>query len=356
MAKRQSISWAELRVGLLVIASFGLLALAIFYISGEGAFFQPRITITAYFSSANGMKSGAEVRVEGVTAGNVRSVQITDDPDPNRFVEIEMGIDERYTIPSDSSITIGTIGLLGDSIVSIARGEAVAPPLTDGGTIQGQDAGEIRDVIQGADDVLANFGVLTDQFIEIAASIDQGEGTLGLLLNDDSIFESAAATMEEARQLVEDARTADGTIGRFIYDPEIYVRVSESVAALETIVENIENGEGTIGLLVNDRDLYDRFDTVLASFEELVEGVRDGEGTIGRLINDPTMYENMSEAAANVNTMAASITDSEGTIGRLINDPSMYDNMNQTVSEVLKLIYDFRQDPGRFLTINFRLF
>jgi phospholipid/cholesterol/gamma-HCH transport system substrate-binding protein len=54
--------------------------------------------------------------------------------------------------------------------------------------------------------------------------------------------------------------------------------------------------------------------------------------------------------------MVSNISDSEGTAGKLINDPTLYDNFNQTVSEVMKLMYDFRQDPGRFLTINFRLF
>jgi hypothetical protein len=30
--------------------------------------------------------------------------------------------------------------------------------------------------------------------------------------------------------------------------------------------------------------------------------------------------------------------------------------MNATVSEFLKLMYDFRQDPRKFMTVNFRLF
>jgi phospholipid/cholesterol/gamma-HCH transport system substrate-binding protein len=53
--------------------------------------------------------------------------------------------------------------------------------------------------------------------------------------------------------------------------------------------------------------------------------------------------------------MVESVANSEGTAGRLINDPALYVNINTLISEFLKLVYDFRQDPEKFLTINFRL-
>ena len=81
-----------------------------------------------------------------------------------------------------------------------------------------------------------------------------------------------------------------------------------------------------------------------------------GEGTLGRLSQDDTLFVEARTAMESVSTMVSNVANSEGTAGRLINDPSLYNNVNQTVSEMLKLVYDFRQDPGRFLTINFRLF
>ena len=67
MARRQSTSWIELRVGFLVVVSFALLAAAIFFVGGEINPFTPTYTITAYFQSAGGMNTGAEVWLEGVT-------------------------------------------------------------------------------------------------------------------------------------------------------------------------------------------------------------------------------------------------------------------------------------------------
>ena len=89
-AQRRSLAWSELRVGILVITSFVLLALAIFYISGASGFFEPQYSITAFFPSANGMRKGAEVWLEGVTVGNVDSVEVSKQADPNKSVEVKM--------------------------------------------------------------------------------------------------------------------------------------------------------------------------------------------------------------------------------------------------------------------------
>src|SRR5262249_3636879 len=117
MAQRRSLAWTELRVGVLVIASFALLALAIFFISGESGFLTRHYMITAYFGNANNLKTGAEVHLEGVNIGSVRTVQVSRQSDPQRAVEVELSLDERFRniIRTDSKVSITTIGLLGDA-------------------------------------------------------------------------------------------------------------------------------------------------------------------------------------------------------------------------------------------------
>src|SRR5262245_11357328 len=96
MAARRSLAWTELRLGILVITSFALLALAIFYVSGQSGFFVRKYTITAYFQNANNLRSGAEVSLEGVTIGNVSGVAVSKLSDPLKAVEAELQLDETY--------------------------------------------------------------------------------------------------------------------------------------------------------------------------------------------------------------------------------------------------------------------
>src|SRR5262249_10488577 len=145
MASRRTLAWTELRVGILVIMSFALLALAIFYVSGQSGFFVRKYTINAYFQNANNLKSGAEVSLEGVTIGNVSAVTVSGQADPMKAVVASVKLDETYKkfILTDSKVSISTIGLLGDSKVDISRGMH-GTVIEDGGTLQGTEEGDIR--------------------------------------------------------------------------------------------------------------------------------------------------------------------------------------------------------------------
>src|SRR5438105_3245853 len=206
MAQRRSLAWTELRVGILVITSFALLALAIFYVSGQSGFFVPKYTVTAYFANANNLRGGAEVSLEGVTIGNVDTVAVSKESDPMRAVEATLKLDAKYKniIRTDSKVSISTIGLLGDSKIDLTRGTEAGKIIEDGGTIQGSEEGDIRKIVQGTNDFIANLQVLSEDFKKITDRIDRGEGTLGKFLTDTSIFDNANAATRELNTLVRD--------------------------------------------------------------------------------------------------------------------------------------------------------
>jgi phospholipid/cholesterol/gamma-HCH transport system substrate-binding protein len=358
MPQRKSLALAELRVGLLVIASFLLLALAIFVIGGQSGLLESKYTITALFPTANGLRNGAEVWLEGVTIGNVSSVAINNSPDPDESVAVEMRLVQRYqdSIRSDSIVAINTQGLLGDKIVDISRGTTAGSVIPDGGTIQGTDAGDIREIITGTNDFIANLDILSDQIVRMAERVDRGEGTLGKFLIDSSIYDNANSTVREATLLVKDARSGDGTIGKLISNDELHSKIMQISDRIDTLISKIESGDGTAGRLVNDPAVYNKTNELLGKVTTVVDRIERGEGTMGKLMRDEMLYTDAREMVNRVSTLVSAIENGEGTAGRLIKDPTLYNSMNQFTSEILKLLYDFRQDPRRFLTINFRLF
>lgn len=358
MAQRQTLAWRELRVGLLVIISFALLASAIFFVGGETGIFTEKITVTALLPDGSGLRPGAEVWLDGVVIGNVSRVSIAKVPGPDHGVDVEMRLDSQYQdlIRSDSTLAIGSIGLLGDKNIEISRGTEAGMPVADGGTIQGKSAGDIRRIITGTDDLVANLKVLSDKFVEISDTIDRGEGTLGKLLNKSEIHDNLNNAVLEAEMLVRDIRMGPGTAGRLIYDDELFERMTGVLNRIDNLVVKAESGDGTIGKFMNDPSVYNRFDQLIARIDGVTERIDRGEGTLGKLSRDEGLYNDVRATMTRVNSLVNAIESGDGTAGRLIQDPTLFNSMNQTVSEVQKLLYDLRQDPKKYLTVNFRLF
>jgi phospholipid/cholesterol/gamma-HCH transport system substrate-binding protein len=357
MAQRRSLAWTELRVGILVITSFALLALAIFYISGQTGFLTKKYKITAYFENANNLRSGAEVSLEGVVVGSVDDVNVSKETDPKKAVEAILKLDASYQplIRTDSKVSISTIGLLGDSKIDITRGMS-GTVIPDGGSIQGGQEGDIRRMVEGANDVVANFQVLSEEFKKITDRIDQGQGTLGKFLTDTAIYDNLNAAAREAHTLVQEARTGNGTLGKLMSDDEVYRKITDIEDHVNTVVLKIDQGQGSAGKFLNDPSLYNRLDALAAKFQAISDRLDRGEGTAGKLLKDDALYNDFRNGVNKFNALVDSAQNGEGSAGKFIKDPSLYNSLNQTASEIQKLIYDFRQNPKKFLTINFKLF
>src|SRR5207249_2035157 len=182
---------------------------------------------------------------------------------------------EKYMniIRSDSKVSISTIGLLGDSKVDITRGTEAGEVLQDGGTIQGGEEGDIRRIVQGANDVVANFQVLSEDFKKITDRIDRGEGTLGKFLTDTAIYDNANKATVELNALVRDARTGPGTLGRLISDDTLHKDIVQLVDRVDLLVQKVESGDGTFGKFVNDPTLYNRFNNIAGKFDTITDRI-----------------------------------------------------------------------------------
>ena len=78
--------------------------------------------------------------------------------------------------------------------------------------------------------------------------------------------------------------------------------------------------------------------------------------TLGKLSSDDQLYENLRLSLNQIKTFFGDIQQGKGTLGRLANDEQLYQNLNEVSAEVIKLIYDFRQNPKEFLTIKLEIF
>ena len=75
-------------------------------------------TLTAAFTKIDGIKEGADVRVSGIKAGRVASMQL----DTNYRAIVTMDVDNTVKLPTDSAAVVASGGLLGDKFISLEPG------------------------------------------------------------------------------------------------------------------------------------------------------------------------------------------------------------------------------------------
>ncbi|MEM6679306.1 MAG: outer membrane lipid asymmetry maintenance protein MlaD [Pseudomonadota bacterium] len=76
-------------------------------------------TLLAEFRKADGLATGADVRIAGVKVGSITGMQL----DPQSFrAQVQVTLNPGILLPEDSSARITSASLLGDSYISIAPG------------------------------------------------------------------------------------------------------------------------------------------------------------------------------------------------------------------------------------------
>ena len=174
-----------------------------------------KYTLKTYLQSASGLRKGSLIWLAGIEVGNVSQVNISPSKDANRAVEVIMRIEKKYqnAIRGDSEATLGSIGLLGDKYIDISRGSETHAILSENGEVPSSVDADIKRIIQNSNDLVANLGDLVDKINEITGKVNVGQGTLGRLINDPTMFKNLNEASGELQELVTAIKSGEGVVG-----------------------------------------------------------------------------------------------------------------------------------------------
>jgi len=208
MPQHERVKWAQLRVGIMVIVSLILFAVAGFFVSGQVGFFTRHYILKAYLPTAGDLREGAQVRLAGISVGNVSKIGISPYPDRLRAVEVDLKIARTYQneIRADSVASVETVGLLGDSYVDITRGTPGKEVVADGGAVQTAEKADVAAVMQNTNEVILNLNALSAKLDDITTQIQAGKGSMGKLLYDETLYNKMNATVSGAQTLIDRAQ------------------------------------------------------------------------------------------------------------------------------------------------------
>ena len=345
MPRTRSIAWSELKLGIVGIIAAMLVIVIVVAIGGQGGFFWQRYPLKARFTDAQGLRTGAVVRLSGKEVGRVTAVEFADG-----FIEVSFEVSKtvRPLITDTAGSRIGSTSLLGDSLLDIKTGRAGAP-IPDWGYVPSQEARTLADFTTSASDSLKKAG-------DLIADIRAGKGTIGKIVTDDALYKQLQQFVGTAADLAERLKSGPGTVGRLINDPAVWNSLKTSLENLQTMTAQLNTTKGALGRFLNDEATGKALSGTLANLDETTGRLNRGEGTVGKLLTERELYDRVNSMASRLDAVAASLNTTEGTAGRLLHDQQLYESMNRAVTELNNLISDIRKDPKKYLNVKVSIF
>jgi phospholipid/cholesterol/gamma-HCH transport system substrate-binding protein len=186
------------RLGMFVAGGLLLFVLAIFYLGRQKHLFNPVFKITSTFRNVSGLQIGNNIRFSGINVGTVDNINIINDT----LVKVDMIIDKdvQSFIKTNSFVSIGSEGLIGDRIINISQGSSESPSVKEGTALVSVEPVETDAIMESVETTAENASFLTAQLAEILYNINNGKGTLGRLIQDTSIAENIDVTIENLKK------------------------------------------------------------------------------------------------------------------------------------------------------------
>jgi phospholipid/cholesterol/gamma-HCH transport system substrate-binding protein len=350
MADRSKVlSWTELRVGLVLIASLVVLAATTLYIGGGGASpFADKYEVRALMADVNGLKEGAPVRVGGLDVGNVTGVDFA--PGGKGMIEVRMKLDRRVQprVTTRSVVELGALGLLGEKAIDISA-STEGLPIEDGGLLPAAGDDAFKSLVSDTSESVTHMK-------KILSRIDAGQGLVGKALRDEELYDRLTDVSARLQDFMGRLEGEKGPLGRLVNDREMSAQLAATARGLDHLVGRIERGEGPLGTLSKDEELVRQMKSTAAGFADVAGRMQRGEGTLGRLVHDEQLYTRLEALTVRLDAITLRLDHGEGSAGRLLKDPELYENMNGTFADLRALVGDVRRDPRKYLHVRVSLF
>jgi ABC-type transport system involved in resistance to organic solvents, periplasmic component len=293
----------ETRLG--IFAALAVLAgIMIVEILGGFEGFHKNRYVEATFANVQELKPGDRVKMAGVDVGSVSEIGLT-----NNRVLVRLKVRAAAPVKTDSVATVKFTGLMGQNYISIDFGSPSAPMAENNtllASVEQTDLGammaKLDNVATGVENLTKSFtgekidnllGPFTDflkanqvpltatiaNIRSISDQISQGKGTVGKLIFEDSLYNSALASVTNIQEVSSDAKLA-------------LADARKAINNVNSVIDQTKAGKGTVGLLLTDDALYRETTNSMSNLREILQKVNHGQGTVGKLVNDQEFYKN----------------------------------------------------------------
>ena len=265
------------KLGIFIFIGSTLLVIGIFMLGNKEALFKPTFTVKAYFRNIEGLRNGAPVKLSGIDAGAVQDIKVVGDTVSMIEVTMRLLREIEHFIRIDTQAEIQTEGLVGNKFVSLKIGDSRSELVKDGGVIRAKEPVSFADIIEETQGIMGYTKEMTRDLADVLNKINQGEGTVGKLFNDDGLYYAATDLTKSADKSLNSITAELNTITQQYKSLGVSVNsavenINKVVIGIDTLISNTAKGKGVLGsLLIEGTSADSNLQVLIFNLKEISE-------------------------------------------------------------------------------------
>lgn len=276
-------------VGLFIAVAVAILAGGVLVIGDLRDTFTSKITVHVVFHEVNGLQAGDAVWCSGLKVGVIKDLQFSESAEV--LAELLLDADVTRFIHKDAHAQLGSDGLIGSPIVLLNGGTAGAPALEDGDALAVEVVPSTRDVLKMLQENNKNLLAITADLRGITAGLAAGEGTVGKLLTEDTLYTDVSATVATLQAASVDARRLTASLATFSAKLNRPGSLPDDLATDDVLYA---------GLTDSVTQLKDATGSAKDLLARLTTGAADPHTPIGALFGDEAMTTDLGTTIENL--------------------------------------------------------
>ncbi|MCL2131858.1 MAG: MlaD family protein [Lentimicrobiaceae bacterium] len=296
----------EVKIAVFMLTGLFLLVWGINFLQGIDLF-KKTYPLYVVFDQTLGLTTSNSVVVNGVSIGMIDRIELM--PAANNKVIMRLGIDKKISIPTNSTLTISSSGILSSPHIEVVFGNETSY-YQKGDTLYGI-------ITPGLLSAVGNITIKLDNLLaNLDTSLNVLKGTL----------QSGTATDFEItiKELRKSSESLNGIL-------------AANRHKINDIVSDVNSFTNTL------QDNDEKISEIVEYLNNLSKQLADSE--IKKVIDDA------SQTFAHLDSLILTASEGKGTLGQLLVNDSLYYNLQNSLQSLDNLLIDLQANPTKYVNI-----
>ena len=288
-------------VGLFILIGVVFLLTGVLAVGNLRSTFIKKLHVSAIFDDVNGLQAGNNVWFSGVKIGVVDKLSFYG----RSQVKVIIKIDEKSQqfVRKDAKVKISTDGLIGNKIIVIYGGTALVEAVEDGDTLNIEKMTSSDEMMTTLQENNKNLLAITTDFKAISKKMVDGEGTVGKLLKDESLYNSLDVTLASLKRSSANAEKLTAAISDYGNKLNQKGSLANDLVTDTTVFKNVQASARQLKqLTITAAEATSSLKTASNQISKATDNLNNPNAPIGMLLYDETSAAHLKTTLQNLAT------------------------------------------------------